>query len=111
MLLLAIALTGCAIMACDGKSSQSESVTFTDDEHYLIEAYVEIRRARSHYPHQPAVGDSVLAELSATVDTVRVARTIAALNLEPDRWAAVYQEIEDRLRQAARDKELERSGG
>lgn len=99
-------------MACGQKSSQKESdVVFTPDELYFIQAYVDVRRARAYYPYQPAVGDSVFAGLSASVDTVRVARVIAALNRDPDRWAAVYKEIEERLRNIAKQKSLERSGG
>jgi hypothetical protein len=105
-----IVLAGCAIMACNPESSQPESVEFTADELYLIEAYVEVRRARSYFPHQPALAESLFTELGARVDTARVAHTIAALNLDPDRWAVVFKEIEERLRNIARAKELERPG-
>jgi hypothetical protein len=105
-----IALAGCVIIACSPESKKRESVEFTADELYFIEAYVEVRRARSYYPEQPAVAESLFTELEAKVDTTRVAHTIAALNLDPDRWAAVYGEIEKRLRDVARSRELERSG-
>jgi hypothetical protein len=107
--LLVLALS-CAIIACDRKSSQPESPQFTEDELYFISAYVDVRRAGSYYPHQPLIADSLLAGLSTSVDTVRIAHTIAQLNTNPDRWAAVYQEIENRLRGIAKEKVSERSG-
>lgn len=82
---------------------------FTDDELYLIEAYVDVKRARSYYPYQQTIADSLFAGLEASIDTVRVARAIAALNTDPDRWAAVFREIEEQLREAAQEK-LERTG-
>jgi len=104
-------LLSCAIIACDEESSQPESPAFTADEAYFIDAYVEVKRARSYYPHQPSVADSVFAGLSASIDTVRIERTITALNQTPDRWAEVYRAIEDRLRQAGQEAESERAGG
>jgi hypothetical protein len=107
--LLVLALS-CAIIACDQKSSQPESREFTADELYFISAYVDVHRATGYYPHQPVIADSLLAGLGAAVDTVRINHTIAQLNTDPDRWAAVYQEIENRLRGVAKEKGSERSG-
>lgn len=98
-------------MACSPESSQPESDEFTADELYLIEAYVDVRLARSHYPHQPAVAESLFTDLATRVDTTRIAHTISTLNLDPDRWAAVYAEIERRMREIAQSKSLERSRG
>jgi hypothetical protein len=103
-------LLSCAIISCGHQSSQPESPEFTPDERYLIDAYVQIKRARGYYPYQAAVAESLFAGLSATIDTVRIARTITALNTTPDRWARVYREIEDRMRQSAKEKSLERAG-
>jgi len=98
-------------MACNNKSSQPESPQFTADENYLIDAYVQVKRARSYYPYQPAVAESLLTGLAASIDTVRVDRTITELNQTPDRWADVYRAIEERLRNAGRDQGSERAGG
>lgn len=67
------------------------------DEEYLIDAYLSVRHAGSFYPYQPAIADSLLGHLAGTVDTVRVARTIASINATPDRWSYILQIIEDRL--------------
>jgi len=104
------ALLGCAIIACSPETSQPEYAEFTADEGYLIDAYVEVKRAHSHYPYQTTVAESLFAALGASIDTVRIANTITALNLTPDRWAAVYREIEDRMRKSGRDEASERAG-
>ena len=106
---LLIAVVGCAIIACDRKSNKLEFQEFTADESYLIDTYVEVKRAGSFHPYQEAIAESLFAGLTSSVDTVRVARTISALNEHPDRWVDVYEEIEERLREIAKEKELERS--
>jgi hypothetical protein len=85
-----------ALLACGQKESAPPS-PLSADELYLIDAYLSVRRAGSFHPYQRAVADSLLDSLAARVDTVRVARTIAALNATPERWAMVFQTIEDRL--------------
>jgi hypothetical protein len=107
LLVLAV-LLGCAIIACDQKSSQPELNELTADEEYLVDAYVDVKLAQQYYPHQEELADSLFADLSATVDTVRIARAIAQLNETPDRWAAVYQAIEERLREE-RGRSLQRT--
>jgi hypothetical protein len=104
-------LLSCAIIACNNESSQPESPEFTADESYLIDSYVAVKKARSYYPYQSAVGDSLFAGLSASIDTVRIERTITALNQTPDRWARVYQAIEDRLRDAGRQEAERKAAG
>lgn len=104
-------LLSCAIIACNNGSSQPESPQFTADENYLIDSYVQVKRASSYYPYQPGIADSLLTGLAAQIDTVRVSRTINELNQTPERWAAVYQAIGERLRDAGRKQGSEGSGG
>lgn len=85
-----------ALLSCGQKESRQPSPLSTD-ELYLIDAYLMVRRAGSFHPHQRAVADSLLDALAAEVDTMRVARTIAALNATPERWSLVLKTIEDRL--------------
>ncbi len=107
---LLIAVAGCAIIACDRKSDQLEFEQFSTDETFLIDAYVEVKRAGSYYPYQAAIAESLFVGLTGSIDTLRVARVIATLNENPDRWVDIYEEIEERLREIAREKELKRSG-
>jgi hypothetical protein len=69
----------------------------SSDELYLIDSYLSVRHAGSFHPYQRAVADSLLDRLAGEVDTLRVARTISALNATPERWALVLKTIEDRL--------------
>lgn len=91
---LAIAL----IVSCAGPDNKTAPAPFTDDENYLIESYVEVRRARSFYAYDVAEAESLFTHLEAKIDTVRIARATAALNSEPDRWLDVFAEIERRLK-------------
>lgn len=89
-----------ALLSCGQKESRQPSPLSTD-ELYLIDAYLSVRRAGAFHPHQREIAGQMLDSLAAEVDTLRVARTIAALNATPERWALVLKTIEDRL--AGRD--------
>ncbi len=67
------------------------------DETYLVESYVRVRRAGAMFPHQRVLADSLLDGLAGEIDTVRVARTTASLNANPERWILVFQAIEERM--------------
>jgi hypothetical protein len=43
------------------------------------------------------LADSLLDRLAGEVDTVRVARTVAALNTNPERWTLIFTTIEERM--------------
>jgi hypothetical protein len=86
-----------ATLICCGSEEKSPPAALSPDEQYLVDAYVRVRRAGALLPHQPEVGDSVLAHLAGEVDTVRVARTIAALNATPERWTFIFEKIEEGL--------------
>ncbi len=93
----AIVLGLALVVACGGRSRPAPQPP-TGDERYLIETYVQIQRAAGQYRSNPARADSVLAALSARVDSLRIERTLRALDRSPERWALVFQEIERRLR-------------
>lgn len=67
------------------------------DEDYLVESYVRVRHAGALFPYQRVLADSLLDKLAGEVDTVRVARTIAALNANPERWTVIFATIEERM--------------
>lgn len=87
------------LAACHTKE-KPQNPALTPDEKYLVESYVRVRRAGAMFPYQRALADSLLDRLAGEVDTVRVARTTAALNANPERWSLIFQSIEDRMGQA-----------
>ena len=86
-----------ATVICCGAEENPSSTTLSSDERYLVDAYVRVRRAGAMHRVQPEAGDSVLAHLAGQVDTVRVARAVAALNATPERWSFIFQKIEEAL--------------
>jgi hypothetical protein len=90
-LLIAVAL------ACATKDEPTDAAALSQDEEYLVDAYVLVRRAGAFFPHQRVIADSLLDHLATSVDTLRVARTIAALNANPERWTVIFSAIESRL--------------
>jgi hypothetical protein len=99
-----------SIGACGDKGNQTEHVEITDDENYLINAYVEIKRAGALYPERRAIADSLFARLDSTIDTLRIANTIERLNQAPERWSVIFEEIEHRYRGETGDKDSKRAG-
>jgi hypothetical protein len=92
----ATALVLVVLLSCHGKDEPTDT-TLSPDETYLVESYVRVRRAGAMFPHQRVLADSLLDKLAGEVDTVRVARTIAALNTNPERWTILFQAIEQRM--------------
>lgn len=86
-----------ATVICCGAEEKPSNTTLSSDESYLVDAYVRVRLAGAMLPNQPEAGDSVLAHLAGEVDTVRVARAVAALNATPERWSFIFQKIEEAL--------------
>jgi hypothetical protein len=84
------------LLSC-GTRQHPQPSPLSPDEQYLVDAYIHVRRAGSYYPYQRTIADSLLTMLAGSVDTVRVARTIASLNATPERWSFVLQVIENRL--------------
>jgi hypothetical protein len=98
--LLCLAATlAIAAVSCDrGEGDEPDSIVLSEDEKYLIDAYVDVNRARSHYPRYPAVAESLFTVLESTIDSDRIAITIRAVNQDPERWVAIFEEIERRLK-------------
>jgi len=88
------------LLSC-GTKNRPQPSPLSADELYLVDAYIQVRRAGAYHPYQRSIADSLLSRLAGTVDTVRVARTMASLNASPERWALVLRTIEERL--SARD--------
>lgn len=97
----AVTIASCGRQEADRADSQELS----KDEIYLIDAYVEILRARSYYPHKPAVADSFFAVLDSTIDSGRIANIIRDVNQEPERWVVIFEEIERKLLGIAEKRE------
>jgi hypothetical protein len=86
-----------AIVASCGPKEAPKDPALSPDEIYLVDSYVKVRRAGAMFPYQRVLADSLLNRLAGEIDTVRVARTSAALNAHPERWTLVFQAIEDRM--------------
>jgi hypothetical protein len=102
-------LLGCiaaSFLVCLATCSRNEgtdtaSRELSEDELYLIEAYANIKHARSYYPLKPAIAESLFVVLDSTIDSLRIAITIRALNEEPDRWEMIFEQLERTLRESA----------
>ncbi|UCG50637.1 MAG: hypothetical protein JSW58_10545 [Candidatus Latescibacterota bacterium] len=92
---------------CTTSEKQTEILELSEDEAYLVDAYVRIIEARDQYSVSRVKSDSLFAAIDSTMDTLRIANTIQALNTDPDRWVFVYQNIERKLRAAARARAAE----
>ncbi|HXS09658.1 MAG TPA: hypothetical protein VN852_06720 [Candidatus Krumholzibacteria bacterium] len=86
-----------ATVICCGSDKKPADTALSSDEKYLVDAYVRVRRAGALLPVQREVADSLLNRLGGEVDTLRVARAIAALNATPERWPFIMQKIEESL--------------
>jgi hypothetical protein len=85
--------------SCDhGGGDGTDPLSLSEDEIYLVDAYVDIKRARSNYPHYPVVAESLFTVLDSTLDSDRIAKAIQDLNLTPDRWVVIFDNIEQKLR-------------
>lgn len=105
---LVAVLTLC-VASCASDVKEPEQHVFTSDELYLIDSYARVRRAGAHFSAQPGLADSLLAALAEVVDSARIARTVSDLSNTPERWVPLFEEIEKRLRDAARENQLEES--
>jgi hypothetical protein len=86
-----------ATVICCGSEEKPSNTALSPDERYLVDAYVRVRRAGALLPVQHEVADSLLIRLAGEVDTLRVARAIAALNATPERWTVILEKIEESL--------------
>jgi hypothetical protein len=99
LLICLVAALALASGACEGGDGDGTGPPdLTEDEQYLIDAYVDVKRARSNYPHNPVVAESLFTVLDSTIDSVRIANTIQDVNETPERWLLILEEIENQLR-------------
>jgi hypothetical protein len=99
LLICLAAALALATGACEGGDGDGTGpVALSEDEKYLIDAYVDVKSARSDYPHNPIEAESLFTVLDSTIDTVRIANTIRAVNTTPERWLLILEEIEKQLR-------------
>jgi len=105
----AMALAIGIVLSCGSKDTPAP-VQFTDDENYLIDAYVRVKRAGSYTIERPTLAESLYVYLGAVTDSVRIAQAVVTLNAAPDRWLDVFQEIENRMRIELKRRELEKTG-
>ena len=92
--------------SCDrGGGDGTDPLSLSEDEIYLIDAYVDIKLARSNYPQYPVVAESLFTVLDSTIDSDRIAKAIRDLNLTPERWVVIFTEIERKLRRQGDDSD------
>jgi hypothetical protein len=83
---------------CTGPDSQTKIAELTEEENYLVDAYLNVAEARDLYGVNYLKSESLFTVLDSTIDTTRIANTIRELNRAPDRWLAVFENIERELR-------------
>jgi hypothetical protein len=99
LLICLAAALALATGACErGDGDGTGPLALSEDEKYLIDAYVDVKSARSNYPHNPIEAESLFTVLDSTIDTVRIANTIRDVNKTPERWLVILEEIEKQLR-------------
>lgn len=79
---------------CTGPENQTKIEELSEDEAYLVQAYVQVAKARDLRTVSYSKSDSLFAVLDSTIDTTRIANTIAGLNEDPDRWYIIFSSIE-----------------
>lgn len=97
MLRLLVVVVVLALLATCTTKEKPNHTELSPDETYLVESYVRVRRAGAMFPYQRVLADSLLDRLAGEIDTVRVARTTATLNANPERWTLIFQTVEERM--------------
>lgn len=82
---------------CSHGGRQTENLGLSSDETYLVDAYVRIARARDLHSVTYLESERLFAALDSTIDTTRISNTIRELNLNPERWVAVFRSIEQAM--------------
>lgn len=96
---------------CTQPEEQNENLQLSPDETYLVETYVRLAQAQERHFASSLEAESLFAVLDSTVDTVRVANAIHALDKDPDRWLEVFRAIERALRTSSQGADLEETRG
>jgi hypothetical protein len=82
---------------CTDDESQTEITALSEDEAYLVETYVKLAEARDLRSITYFKSESLFAAIDSTIDTLRIANTIRALDTDPERWILVFRSIEETL--------------
>ena len=98
---IALVLLSCY---CTGPDNQTKITGLTEDESYLVDAYVSVAQARDLHAVSYLKSESLFTMLDSTIDTTRIANTIRGLNEDPDRWLLVFESIERDLTASQGDK-------
>lgn len=93
-MLVAAALLAAGCEKPDTISSE-KARDLTPDERYLVQLYLKINDLEKNLQDNPADSARKWDDLKASVDTLRVQRTIAELEKDPTRWLGVYTRIND----------------
>ena len=78
---------------CTQTEDGSDITGLSQDEAYLVDIYKRATHALEQYPVTPLFVDSLFAVFDSTIDTLRIANTIDALNRNPERWILIFREI------------------
>jgi len=96
---------------CTAPENQTKITGLTEDETYLVRAYVQVAQARDTHRVSHLKAESLFASIDSTIDTTRIANTIDELNRDPERWLFVFQRIKRDLQLSLeRDSEEARGG-
>lgn len=94
-------LQGCLIASmvfvssyCTQNNKKTENVQLSQDETYLVQAYLRLAEARDARSVTYETSESLFVALGASIDTARVSRTIRALDADPERWILIFRNIE-----------------
>ena len=107
---LSAALIAASAPCSRKEGERSARPPLSGDEKYLVEAYVNIQRARSFYPTHPEIAESLFAALDSTTDSTRVANTIRETNRTPERWALIFEAIDKELGKPGEPGRSEQTG-
>lgn len=99
--ILACVLLSILCAACN-KQSEPAVRPLTQDERYLIDAYVNVIRARDLRGRDPSGAESIFAVIDSTTDTLRMANTIKDINRNPDRWLYIFETIDAELQASSK---------
>ena len=105
--LLAVLLLILPLSQCGGSEDTPEATGLSADEAYLVEAYSSIAKAWEHAGVSPLLAESLFTALDSTIDTLRIANTIDALNEDPERWILIFREIDKSLQMSSQGRQLE----
>ena len=82
---------------CTQRDKDTSSTSLTEDESYLVDAYMQVAHAREIRDVSYVKSESLFTMLDSVLDSTRIAHTVESLNRDPDRWLLVFRSIERKL--------------